>query len=148
MRIGFTGTAQGMSDAQRASVSSLLADCSERDEFHFGDCVGADEEAFQLAAFIGLRTIAHPPRNEYKRAFCPADEVRVAKEYLARNGDIANECEMLIAAPKEASEELRSGTWATVRYARKAHKHIWLVFPDGSIKYEDNERSEERGKQN
>lgn len=137
MKIGFTGTRHGMSNAQRAGVASILVYCDECDEFYFGDCTGADEEAFRLATFAGLRTIAHPPRNESLRAFCPADEIRVAKEYLARNEDIVRSCEVLIATPREKSEELHSGTWATVRAARRSRKRIWIIFPDGGIKCEE-----------
>lgn len=52
-------------------------------------------------------------------------EERPAKPYLERNKDIANEgIDGLIAAPSGWVEELRSGTWATVRYARKLKRTI------------------------
>ena len=39
----------------------------------------------------------------------------------------------LVAAPKEDEEVVRSGTWATVRYARKAGRVVLVVRPDGTI---------------
>jgi hypothetical protein len=39
----------------------------------------------------------------------------------------------LIATPSTDDEQLRSGTWATVRYARKAKKRIKLIFPNEKI---------------
>jgi hypothetical protein len=45
--------------------------------------------------------------------------------------DIVVESELLIATPKEVKEQLRSGTWATVRRARKVGIPIILITPDG-----------------
>ena len=42
---------------------------------------------------------------------------------------------VLIAAPAEQEgERLRSGTWATVRYARRLGRRVVLVCPDGSLR--------------
>jgi hypothetical protein len=46
---------------------------------------------------------------------------------LARNTCIVLNCEHLIAAPKEDSEVLRSGTWSTIRRARKEHKPLIIL---------------------
>ena len=43
---------------------------------------------------------------------------------------------MLIACPASADEELRSGTWATIRYARRKLKRIYLILPDGTVQEE------------
>jgi predicted Rossmann fold nucleotide-binding protein DprA/Smf involved in DNA uptake len=39
----------------------------------------------------------------------------------------------MIATPHSYVEIGRSGTWATVRYARKAGKPIYLILPDGLL---------------
>jgi hypothetical protein len=52
---------------------------------------------------------------------------------LERNKHIVHNCGWLIAAPKEDSETLRSGTWATIRYARKLRRPITIVFPNGEV---------------
>jgi hypothetical protein len=108
-------------------------------EFHHGDCIGADAEAaniFRLCISPNI-LVSHPPLNPSKRAYVLSAEVRPEKEYLERNQDIVNETAFLIACPKEfAGEELRSGTWSTVRYARKVGKRVTIVRPDGTIKHE------------
>src|SRR5262245_55419877 len=49
---------------------------------------------------------------------------------------IVDETEALIATPRGFKEELRSGTWACVRYARKAGRTLHIVWPDGSVRAE------------
>lgn len=39
----------------------------------------------------------------------------------------------MIATPSSKEEELRSGTWSTVRYARKLRRPVTLIYPDGSV---------------
>ena len=33
----------------------------------------------------------------------------------------------------EAEEQLRSGTWSTIRYAKRQNKPTTIIFPDGSV---------------
>jgi hypothetical protein len=44
--------------------------------------------------------------------------------------------QLLVAAPSGTTELRRSGEWATIRYARKLGRAIWLVFPDGTVHVE------------
>lgn len=145
MHIGFTGTQDGMVPWQKEALESYLRQAlhgyppSEAHFFHHGDCVGADAEAHEIAHALGFRVIIHPPKVSTKRAFCvlwSGDQYRPVADYLARNRCIVNECRTLIAAPKASQEELRSGTWATVRYARKAKKNIVILLPEYEIKWE------------
>lgn len=104
------------------------------DVLHLGDCIGADTQAYTEAIRLGVKTIGHPPTNPQKRSFLTYDEERPAKPYLARNLDIATEGEDgVIATPQEFVEVLRSGTWATVRYARKLGRKVYIIRPDGSV---------------
>ncbi len=103
-------------------------------EFHEGDCIGADAQAAFLAREVGFRIICHPPTNESKRAFFPSDETWPAAPYLDRNKTIVNRSREMIATPGEFEEQLRSGTWSTIRYARKTRKPVSIVFPDGSVR--------------
>lgn len=100
------------------------------DEFHHGNCVGADALACNFAHMAGFKTISHPCDVASMRAFGTInDETRPIKKPLHRNHDIVNECEILIASPESLEEIIRSGTWATVRYARKQNKPIILLDP-------------------
>jgi len=123
MRVGFTGTQVGMSDRQKYELEKFFHDneLGKDDEFHHGDCIGADMQADTIARAFGLQIHIHPPSNYSKRAFCAekGDTVYMEQEYLERNKAIVDSSQWLVAAPKGEEEELRSGTWSTVRYARK-----------------------------
>lgn len=52
--------------------------------------------------------------------------------YLARNREIVNASDLMIAAPFEYFEEMRgSGTWATIRYTQRRRKTLIIVWPNG-----------------
>ena len=133
MKMGFTGTQAGMTNRQRSRFAQLLDQSVE--EFHHGDCIGADEEAHKLTRLTipDTKIVIHPPSNTSKQAFCASDEIRAPKPYLDRNHDIVDETDELIATPKGFEEELRSGTWATVRYARRKNKKVTIIWPDGRL---------------
>ena len=98
-------------------------------EFHHGCCVGADYQAHNTALQLGYRTVIHPPLNSEAMASCVADETRQPQAYLRRNKAIVNECDVLIAIPDSRSEKVRSGTWSTVRYARKMEVPVLIAYP-------------------
>jgi hypothetical protein len=137
--IGFTGTRQGMTRVQREVLANLLAKypVGKNNWFHHGDCIGADAEADALARTFGYKICMHPPLHPEHRAWCQprseqGDIVLTPVEYLIRNKLIVFSTEFLIGAPGEMEEQIRSGTWSTVRYARKLHRSITLVMPDGT----------------
>lgn len=130
--VGFTGTQRGMTVQQALSVKRLLR-LFEWTHFHHGDCIGADAEAHEIAIERGLKIVLHPPEIDDKRAWKFSEDTRRPKPYLDRNHDIVDECWYMVAAPGEDVEQLRSGTWATVRYARKLHRSLWLVLPSGEV---------------
>lgn len=135
-KIGFTGTRHGMTVAQQEVLLTLLTN-SPCQEFHHGDCIGADEQAHEIAKKLGLFIVIHPPLIAKWRANngqgCRGDESREPKSYIERNHDIVDETDMLIAAPGGEQEELRSGTWSTVRYARKQNKPVFIIYPNGFV---------------
>lgn len=51
---------------------------------------------------------------------------------LIKGGDTIG----LIATPAGFQEEQRSGTWATIRYARKMNHHIYIVYSNGHVREE------------
>lgn len=64
------------------------------------------------------------PGDTYKHEPLPA---------LERDGLIVEAAHWLIAVPAQDTEELRSGTWATVRYARKLDFPVYIIRADGKI---------------
>ena len=146
--IGFTGSREGMTKAQYEALSALLnAFITEQaaitpddvPQFHHGDCVGADALSGDAAHDAGYAIHIHPPSIGTLRAYCanryPAT-VRDAFPYLVRNKNIVDSTDILMAAPN-APETTRSGTWSTVRYARKKSKEIWIVYPNGKVEKEN-----------
>ena len=125
--IGFTGSRLGMHDKQ---ISQFVEEFNQLMvcEFHHGDCLGADEISHDIVfEFFPNATIhIHPPTNSIKRAYCKGGILHPEKPYMARNQDIIDACDILIAAPS-GPEELRSGTWSTVRKARIAQKKIIIL---------------------
>jgi hypothetical protein len=75
----------------------------------------------------------HPSNIEAKRAYCKGGKVYPARKPLARNHDIVRAGKDLIIACPKAAEEQRSGTWMTVRHARKVGRNISIIWPNGLI---------------
>lgn len=136
MIVGFTGTQRGMTDAQKARLALLLTEFGRGGEFHHGDCIGSDSEAHDIAYECGYGIILHPPSNPYKRAYreVPRHMMRPEYPYMTRNRHIVDAVEWMIAAPGEFEEQLRSGTWSTVRFARRSRRKICLILPDGTVR--------------
>lgn len=128
-RVGFTGSRAGMSPGQLAALRVLLADAAE---FHHGDCVGADAQAHGIALEMGVPIVLHPPSDARLRAYCAGAGMEMPEApYLVRNRAIVNATDILVAAP-DGPERVRSGTWATVRYARSAGRRVEVLAPPAS----------------
>ena len=139
--IGFTGSQKGMTQAAGTVLNDMLNDLDEF-TFHHGQCVGADCYAFMIAKRFNQKIIFHPPLNEQKMFYMTAEfyydldyEKREPKDYLVRNHEMVDECEILFACPNEMEEVLRSGTWATIRYAVKNNKKVLIIYPDGTTEH-------------
>lgn len=135
LHVGFTGTQQGMTAAQLSAFYEQLPQASFGWWLHNGDCVGSDLQAAQIAYHHRRWSIwLHPPVRPEKRAFidfygnCDAE-----LPYLDRDRVIVEKAQVLIATPKGHTEEQRSGTWYTIRYARRLQKPVMIITPDGRI---------------
>lgn len=140
MRLGFTGTRGEITPEQRGTLCAVLSLVGQRpdeqNEFHHGDCVGADAAAVQMVRDMSNThpriVVSHPPINTRYRAYTVADVEYPPEEYLPRNRRIVDTTELLIAVPS-GPETLRSGTWSTVRYAVKHGKTVLVIYPDGQV---------------
>lgn len=120
MRIGFTGTRKGMTDRQMDALKLLLEDIHYVNEepFHHGGAKGADIEASTEAESWGYRCVAH------------LASPKTSENLLRRNRDIVDSSDILIAAPSTLTERVRgSGTWYTMRYARRIGIPVVILDP-------------------
>ena len=140
MKIGFTGTRRDITARQYEELEKLL-NRIVMEEFHHGDCVGADATAHSIMMRSKTLIVIHPPTKSEARAYCTGQNIIIlpAREYLSRNKDIVNATEMLIACPA-GPEVLRSGTWSTVRYAEKNKKEQVILWPNGNMSIKRKER--------
>lgn len=133
-RIGITGSRLGLTDAQYETARKLLSALSPGSEVHHGDCVGADQQAHDIVREHSSDTqiVGHPPDKPALRAFCEVDVEEPPKQYLLRDLDIVKSSDTLLAFPHTTFEIRKSGTWATVRMARKHKVPVMIVWPNGS----------------
>lgn len=143
MDIGFTGTQRGITNSQKAVLLGRLAlMASASTTAHHGQCVGADAAFHGVCIALQIPIIGHPPINQSKRAKLSGFLYEwEPKEYLDRNKDIVRCSDLLIATPAEEQEQLRSGTWSTIRFARKIGVPRYIIYPDGRV---DNDEVENR----
>lgn len=136
---GFTGTQRGCNPVQLAATYDVLEHFDPR-VLHHGDCIGADAQAHMLARLLGIAVALHPPDDARKRAFCTmlaSETTHTPRYFLDRNADIVNAGPVLVACPaEETGQVIRSGTWSTVRAARRRGKLIVIVRPSGRLEIE------------
>ena len=93
-------------------------------EFHHGDCEGADAEAHDIVReFLpDVKIVVYPPLSFRRRAMCQRDVTMAPESYITRDYKIVDAVDYMLGAPKTDTEYIRSGTWTTIRYARKTGK--------------------------
>jgi hypothetical protein len=100
-----------------------------------GDCIGADTEFHNLCVEYRelnpekkLLIHIYPPNIRTMRAFNQADLLMSEEPYLKRNLNIIKNSSVLIACPTDKhTEVLRSGTWSTIRQAKKHGLQIYIL---------------------
>jgi|SRR6185503_10005819 len=160
--VGFTGTRNGMTDAQRVRVRELVRNRAVSFAIH-GGCRGADYDFHQIVNNTPAITIwVHPtfrpmnwPYEIFGRHAYTDAEMRLFdivgawrargatlvaapdQDPLRRNLTmvriIAARHGWWIATPKLNVEELRSGTWHCIRRVRKAKIPLCIVWPNGEV---------------
>ena len=133
IHLGFTGTRNSLPDDRNESLFRALRKAYSKGfrVLHHGDAIGSDALAHKLARKIGFEIVVHPSADSKHRAYVKAKKnvtILAPRPSLKRNMDIVNESAMLIARPIDPDkEELRSGTWHTIRCARKKGIKIKMV---------------------
>lgn len=137
MRYSVTGAARELTDREKLFVMAVIAGLEDVSEITTGAAYGVDTVSHQAAV------LHHPGMFVYKRLVVPAaphngplvleanrrgDSNIIewaeqgethAKSYMIRNDRLVHHADVLIAFPETEHEQLRSGTWATIRRARK-----------------------------
>lgn len=131
--IGFTGSRYDMTLTQETSLRILLKRMTRQSdiELHNGCCVGSDYTAALIAHELGIPIVFHPPTKQDKMAdlsnLMEQATFLEPKPYLKRNKDIVDCSTLLLATPRNQAEELRSGTWQTIRYAKSVNKLVIIL---------------------
>ncbi len=133
--MGFTGSRNGVTEAQRKALMWLILHHMP-EAVHHGCCVGADAHFAAFCDSMGARPymVGHPSDLTdltSPEAVLACDLVHDRLPPLERNREIVDACELLVACP-DGPEQQKSGTWATIRYARKVGKQTHVIFPDGT----------------
>ena len=140
IRIGFTGNRNGLSDNQKENIVNFLNQCDQHAKIlvHHGDCVGSDTDFHNICVDHRTNTnkklsiIILPPDKSILRGFNKVDpkfgDIEMEpKPYLVRNDLIVKNSDIVIGCPTNSNEEvLRSGTWSTIRKAKKAKKIVYI----------------------
>jgi predicted Rossmann fold nucleotide-binding protein DprA/Smf involved in DNA uptake len=137
MILGFTGTRHGLTEFQGEGLAYLLNQMIANTAYIVhGGCVGADDAFHHLVRekFPEAKIIIYPSNiPKTYMGYDASAEYMPSAPPLIRNKRIVNACHLLIACPGEEKEIVRSGTWATIRYAHKNKKPIFIVTPAGTI---------------
>lgn len=138
--VGFTGTQQGMTNDQMYRVHELLGMLKDVGAMkaHHGMCVGADDQFDYMAAVLHYWITGHPGVTKDGRVYQRMSKFRgqillPEKQFLARNHDIVDISDLMLATPKALREALHSGTWATIRYCLKVKKPLFIIWPNGMV---------------
>ncbi len=138
MKVGITGTREGMDVDQIECVYNLLteimSECNNLSivpEFHHGDCVGVDVQAAIIAKELKYKVIAHPGPAGELQAGHASDEIRENITHFKRNRNIVNECDVLVVVPMQDAWQSKGGTWYTASYAKKKGKPYFIIYPGG-----------------
>lgn len=126
----FSGTRDGMTDRQLEALFSILSEWTGK--LLYGNCVGADAQAHDMAQELGYEIEIFPGPSEAMSARRTASVMHPPSPFLKRNMEMVSRCCVLIAAPRTSAEVMRSGTWSSIRYARKLGRKTIILSPDGS----------------
>lgn len=137
--VGFTGTSKGMRVNQKFALRDLIVRIKPT-TVHHGMCEGADTEFHDMVRenFKWVLIEGHPPEDKKKFVHRVVDRLWEPKPYLVRNHEIVDNVGELIVVPRYEHTEIRSGTWATYRYAEGFNMHIYIIWPSGRLQEVNN----------
>lgn len=133
MIIGFSGSREGMTFAQKQTIKHIIILLDkDTDEVHHGACIGADQEFDALCRLVGHKIYRHPgfPEDHPMRAHLPDYPNAILEDVippLDRNEVIVSKSNLILAAPRSNSR----GTYHTIDYAIRTKTDTWIVNEKG-----------------
>lgn len=129
--------------ARKMLTESLSHSTSQISEFSTGGAHGVDT----IAAIVGFEVIPNsyhricfPDKDPWNTGLLDLEveflEYVACPTYMLRNDALVAFCDILLAFPRTEKElGIGSGTWATIRRARKANKGIVITTLDQKRKW-------------
>lgn len=136
MIIGFTGSRKGMTPEALEALESVLSNHPTCTGVVHGCAIGADAQFHKVAMEHGFPILGSPSTLNAQSMPINKDEFAILmtrRGPLDRNHIIVDVCDLLIAAPETLVEVRRSGTWATMRYAKTQGRRCTVLGPVGTI---------------
>lgn len=136
--LGMTGTRDGMTEAQKTTCLKLFLEFKP-DIYIHGCCQGADQDFHHLIikTTLGKKCpqIEGYPASIWQEQWAADQQFHhLHKGYTYKERDliIATRSKWFLGFPRGYEEELRSGTWMTLRMRRKLNKSFIIVLPNGT----------------
>lgn len=134
--IGITGSRHGATPEQLDRAEILLHAAhmvhGARLLVVHGSCVGVDAQIDAFCARTGVEVVCRPSWLRRWTASVCAVQIAAPAAPRVRNRAIVRQSNLLIACPQGAEAlHPRSGTWVTVRMARRHRVPCRIVWPDG-----------------
>lgn len=144
IKYSVTGTTECRTDEHWDIIDNAIKCLTHVHTFNTGGALGVDSVAARLAAKRhpqAFHVLYYPETLFWNKPLLQESfwwhTWAVAGSYMDRNDVLVLNCNILLAFPQTAAEVQRSGTWATVRRARKAKKPIWVYPLDGSYGWKE-----------
>lgn len=138
-----SGTRKGMSDQQRKKFVDIQVEFfSKAKTFLHGDCTGVDQQAHLIVREMNPEITIHiyQPSNNRNSANCAASDpssdllvVHPPEDFKKRDRKMVDASNLVIAFPFSQKEQVRSGTWVVIRYAKKRNTPLMIIYPDGQV---------------
>lgn len=134
VKIGFSGSRQGMSATQKDILFNLLKD--KAGEFHHGNCIGADSEAHDMATVLNYKVCIHDPLNQGSNWAGKRGALHYPPmPYKVRNKNIVEKTAVLFACP--LAFDGKGGTWNAIEWAKRLKRQFYIILPNGDIYHDD-----------
>jgi hypothetical protein len=138
MNLGITATQTPGPDAERLIREHLAQYDPAFTVVIQGCCIGVDTIVAMIARDMGFEVGGIVPANTYKvdqralQACHWLHHMNPGTSFMQRNDEIILRADKLAAFPKTATEQLRSGTWATIRRGWKKRIPVYIISVGGN----------------